>query len=189
MPTDERVEFGVTRTKCSCYGCVTNCRFIPGYLIPSDLGRLIPPGADPEEWARAHLRASPGAQFIRCYDDGSEEMMRVGTLVPAHNPDMSCHWLHDGRCEVHADAPFACAMFGCHLTVESSGPLSSQGINTIMDDNSAGGLYSRLWAMLNAEGLRSPSPDVKRVAMFRYMNGHQQRRQHVFPQLPQWPFG
>jgi len=37
-----------------------NCRFMPGFLIPADLTRIIPPGADPVIWAEANLLASPG---------------------------------------------------------------------------------------------------------------------------------
>jgi hypothetical protein len=36
----QRIEFGFTRTACSCDEDVLNCYFIPGYLIPDDLSRL-----------------------------------------------------------------------------------------------------------------------------------------------------
>ena len=32
-----RTEFGVPRTACGCEGCTSNCRHMPGYLIPADL--------------------------------------------------------------------------------------------------------------------------------------------------------
>ena len=36
----QRIEFGFTRTACSCDEDVLNCYFVPGYLIPDDLSRL-----------------------------------------------------------------------------------------------------------------------------------------------------
>jgi hypothetical protein len=169
--TENRVEFGAIRTKCSCSHCITNCKFIPGYLIPADLGRLIPPAGDPEEWARTHLRASPGAKLLRQHNDGRQEIIQIGTLVPAHNHDLSCHWLHDGRCEIHANAPFACAYFDCGQSKQYADELSLKGINAIIADHNANGLYSRLWTILWGAELRSPSPDVKRAAMAVYLDG------------------
>ena len=150
--------------------------YIPGYLIPSDLGRMIPPEADPEEWARTHLRASSGAKLLRLHRDGRNEVIRIVTLVPAHNPDLSCHWLHDGRCEIHSNAPFGCSFFDCRQSRQAADALSFDGLNAIIDDHNENGLYSRLWTMLwNAE-LRSLDPAIKRAALDTYWFGLQQQR-------------
>jgi hypothetical protein len=53
-----RTEFGVARASCACKECSFFCKVMPGRLIPADLARLIPPGADPFAWAREHLRAT-----------------------------------------------------------------------------------------------------------------------------------
>ena len=55
-----RTEFGAERTSCACEACRRCCRFLPAWLIPSDLERMIPAGADPSQWAEANLLASPG---------------------------------------------------------------------------------------------------------------------------------
>src|SRR5208337_1439820 len=60
-----RTEFGLERTACGCGACVTNCRFMPGFLIPSDLERMIPAGVDPYLWADKNLLASPGALVMK----------------------------------------------------------------------------------------------------------------------------
>jgi hypothetical protein len=161
IDTRPRVEFGAVRNRCGCRDCVTNCEHLPGYLIPADLGRLIPPDADPEAWARVHLRASPGAIVV---SHGTP--LRVPTLVPAPGTDgPACHWLEEGRCAVHADAPFACAFFDCKQSRARADDLSARGLMAIIRDHQAGGLYSRLWMMLWDGGLRTAGPTEKRAAM------------------------
>jgi Fe-S-cluster containining protein len=164
--TATRTEFGAARTTCSCKACAINCQYIPGYLIPADLPRLIPADADPEAWAREHLLASPGAVIMRVHLDGRREVGRVGTLVPAHVAgSLACHWFKGGRCEVHAIAPFGCAFFDAHQTREQSDARSEHGLKAIIADNAEGGLYARLWAMLHGAGLRAPDPGSRRAAM------------------------
>lgn len=144
---------------------------------------MIPVETDPEEWARVHLRASSGARMLRRYSD-REETIRIGTLVPAHNPDLSCHWLHDGRCEVHAIAPFGCAFFDCSQSKQYADDLSLNGLHAIVKDHDESGLYSRLWTTLWNEGLRSPEISVKRAALDDYYAELQQRKRRRRPPSP-----
>lgn len=167
-----RTEFGAARLVCACEACVTNCRFLPGYLIPSDLRRLVPAGAGLLSWAREHLRASPGATVLRLHADGRREVIRVPTLVPAHRDDLSCRWLEGDRCTVHAVAPFGCAFFACSQSRSESDALSSAGLAAIMADDEDAGVYRGVWYALWAEGLRSPEPAIKLAAMAAYMELH-----------------
>ena len=111
-----REEFGFTRTTCDCKACQTWCRHQPGFLVPSDLDRLIPAGEDPFVWAEEHLRASPG---YMAFVEG--QMVIAPSLVPTKKADGDCHWLRDGKCQVHAASPYGCAYltrtrpaFKCH---------------------------------------------------------------------------
>jgi hypothetical protein len=172
MPTFDRArtEFGAARLVCSCKTCVTNCRFLPGHLIPSDLRRLVPAGADLLPWAREHLRASPGTTVLRVYGDGRQELFRIPTLVPVHRDDLSCHWLEDDRCAVHAIAPFACAFFACSQSRSEADALSSAGLAAILaEDDEDAGVYRSVWYALWAEGLQSPEPATKLAAMAAHM--------------------
>jgi Fe-S-cluster containining protein len=184
MSTNERTEFGAVRTKCGCAACTANCECIPGYLIPDDLERMIPHEVykDAESlatWAREHLRASEGALIERHYTDGRRVRMRVGTLVPAHREGLSCHWLKDGRCEIHENAPFGCAFFDCNQTKAAADVLSSQGVTAIMQAHAEQGPYAVLWRLLWEEGLQSPSLLVKREALdARWEELRQQARRH-----------
>lgn len=86
-----RNEFGFGRTVCGCPDCVSNCRFIPGYLVPADLcrnGEQLAPGDDLLAWSRDHLLASPGAQVMR-----GGRVFRIRTLVPARRSDGACRFL------------------------------------------------------------------------------------------------
>jgi hypothetical protein len=155
-----RAEFGVVRTSCGCRACVRFCRFMPGYLIPADLPRMMG-DAEPMAWAREHLRASPGA-LMKNLKTG--QTFRVPTLVPVHREDGSCHYLVGRRCTVHAVSPFGCAMFGCRAKREEM--LANRGIHAVADAMAdAGSLYHRVRELLAREGLVSPGPEEKRAAL------------------------
>ncbi len=174
---EPRTEFGAARTECACKGCVTNCKFIPGYLIPADLDRLIPPDADPVSWACEHLRASPGAAVAKMTPEGPQ-YFRIPTLVPRHRDDLSCHWLDPEtlRCRVHADAPLGCAFFDCKQSQDEADALSSKGLVEIAKAFAEGERYAFLWTTLDAMGLVSPAPNVKREAMHRAMSQQHEQR-------------
>lgn len=154
----QRTAFGMPRTRCSCAECVAYCKFLPGYLIPEDLGRMVPAGADPVEWAMERLRASPGAVVA---DTSSGRRWRIPTLVPARAENGACVYLdeHD-RCRIHADAPFGCAFFDHRSRGEA---LSLQGLRAVAAAmNDPGSLYHRVWQALYAAGLMAPAPEAGR---------------------------
>ena len=155
-----RREFGIARTSCGCAECQLNCRHMPGMLIPSDLDRLapVPEGeAAVLAWAEANLLASPGALVAQ-----GGRTFRIPTLVPATKADGSCvHLGEDGRCAIHAVAPFGCAFFSC-------GPdpgIAGDGLREIARAHTAGGLYTRVWERLWLLGRRQERPDVLRERM------------------------
>lgn len=159
MESGPRTEFGVERASCSCRGCRRNCLYMPGFAIPSDLPRMIPPGADPLRWAETNLLASPGAKVMK---DG--EIFRIGTLVPATKPDGSCMHYQKRGCAIWETAPFGCAFFGCGAQAEDR--MTQLGLKQTWDaQRDPASLYSRIWHHLWATGKRQDGPEVTRARM------------------------
>jgi hypothetical protein len=146
-----RTEFGAARTSCDCKYCKVHCRHMPGYMIPSDLVRMIPVGADPVKWAEENLLASPGPLVM---SRETRETYRVPTLVPATKKDGSCKFLNaQGRCSIHAVSPFGCAFFDCNSNPLEASILSSEGVYAIQEDTKKrGSLYRRLVKHLKCIG-------------------------------------
>lgn len=143
-----RIELGFARTTCDCKTCSVFCEHMPGFLIPSDLERLIPVGEDPFAWAEEHLRASYGS-FVP-----SGGVVKVTpSLVPAKAVSGHCHWLKEGRCAVHENAPFGCAFLDQHMTDREAEKRSKAGRGARWDDFVDDGLYSRIWQHLAERGL------------------------------------
>lgn len=160
-----RTEFGATRKVCDCKMCATNCRFMPGYLIPADLTRMAPldQGMDMVlAWAETNLLASPGAVVMV-----SGQQHRLPTLVPRTKPDGSCiHLDSNNRCGIHAVSPFGCAFFDCKA---DDFDLSAKGLREIAREWTRPSWYSTIWAHLDKLGLRQVSGEVLRGRMREYM--------------------
>lgn len=161
-----RIEFGLERTTCACKSCTTNCRFMPGFLIPADLDRMIPVGADPLAWAEKNLLASPGALVQQ-----GAQRFRIPTLVPAVKMDGSCINLSpEGLCRIHEVSPFGCAFFDCG---PERNQLSHSGLNAVYEamfrvptfSSDAGNLYMRIWTHLAERGLTQKPAEVLRIWM------------------------
>jgi hypothetical protein len=154
-----RTEFGYLRTSCDCQVCQNNCRIMPGFLIPTDLGRLLPPSTDPFAWADENLLASPGALILR-----AGKLDRIRTLVPATKADGSCiHLTGCGRCAIHPVAPFGCAFFDCG---PERGQLSQHGLYEVLDAwQRRPTLYAALWDHLWANGRQQYPPEELRARM------------------------
>jgi len=153
----ERIEFGMPRTSCSCRECRRNCLYMPGFLIPTDLDRMIPQDVDPFEWADINLLASPGAIVIR-----AGQLARIPTLVPATKPDGSCIHYRQHRCQIHDTSPFGCAFFDCSGDPAQE-QLSHIGIRAVCV--SLDSLYARIWLHLWNAGRRQDGPEVIRERM------------------------
>lgn len=156
-----RTEFGMERTDCACEVCINNCRHMPGFLIPSDLERIIPPYVDSFKWAESNLLASPGALLMNSH---TGKTLRVGTLVPAVKADGSCiHLTVDERCAIHEISPFGCAFFDCRGLREN---LLQDGFLTIREaQGDPMSRYARIWAHLHHMGLVQLRAEVLRERM------------------------
>lgn len=156
-----RTEFGLARTVCACPDCSRNCRYIPGYLIPADLERIhhhLTPGQDLFAWAKHYLLASPGAKVMH-----KGQVFRIRTLVPARQPNGACTFLTtEGRCSIHAVAPYGCSFFDAHQLHTEADRRSLCGLQTIMEAWSKFDLYAHVWLMLNHAGLRATAPEICR---------------------------
>jgi hypothetical protein len=144
MPA-ERQAFGFTRTVCACAICQAPCHHIPGSLDVADLAGLCPAGQDLFAWAEEHLRALVDKGFP--------------TLVPARGSSGHCHWLFEGRCSVHAAAPFSCAFFDAHMSEAEIEGRSAATIRARREDAAANGLYTRVWLHLCQKNLIGRSGD------------------------------
>ena len=150
----KRMEFGAERTFCACSDCTIKCQHMPGYLIPADLDRMIPPTEDPFAWAEKNILASPGT--LVAYDG---RMFRIPTLVPAVRSSGACIHLTDGLlCNIHDNAPFGCAFFDCRTP--PAAPHIYEGMRAVARAWKEGHLYGRLWVYLNGLGLVQRSPEV-----------------------------
>jgi len=158
--TTERMQFGLPRTTCACQICKTNCEFMPGFLIPADLERMMPTDVDPMLWAEENLLASPGALVA---NSATGKTFRIGTLVPKTKPDGSCiHLNAEGLCQIHPVAPFGCSFFDCGP--ERNG-ISRDGLMAVLDAHRDNGLYAVIWRWLHARGDRQLAPEVLRERM------------------------
>lgn len=145
-----REEFGYKRTSCSCRKCSLWCEFVPGALGPSDLDRLIPAGQDPFHWAEQHLLASPGFQ-IR----SPQFTFSIPSLVPKRQENGHCHWLLNGRCEVHDESPYGCAFLSqCNQTAAHAAKVRCAGLEARGKAFEEDGLYARIWHHLWGMGLQ-----------------------------------
>jgi hypothetical protein len=129
---------------------------MPGFLIPADLGRMIPLGVDPLTWAESNLLASPGALVAR-----GTRVFRIPTLVPAVKRNGACIHHVDGMCAIHDVAPFGCAFFDCKTrdyTLSHRGLLQIAGADVESP-------YIQIWRHLRSKGLKSRPPETARAAM------------------------
>lgn len=169
IPLPVRNELGAERTQCACLNCAISCRYVPGFLLPSDLVRLS--GSNDllkmTEWAEAHLLASPGATVLRRDNTGKLHEMNIPTLVPARKPHSTeCHWLTpQGECAVHEDAPFACAFFDSHTDPDAQTELSKRALYLLLDESTHPSDYLIIWHHLSSLGKVAPSAKESRLRM------------------------
>jgi hypothetical protein len=154
-----RTEFGVERFACSCATCRDFCRYMPGFLIPADLGRMIPTDSEPFAWAETNVRASPGALVEK-----AGARFRIPTLVMRLTA-AGCVQYAEGQCQIHAVAPFGCAFFGCRSAASrlNTDVLSALGLRTVAEAwNDPESLYRRLWEHLAAKHLTQAGHEILR---------------------------
>ena len=162
----ERSELGYERTVCACIECINNCRHIPGYLIPADVGRIAHHLGFTSliEFAFKYLLASPGATVMQ-----AGHIFQIPTLVPRRKADGSCVFLDENnRCRIHEVSPYGCAFFDSHQPNAEANERSSRGLQeiakswSISQDNN---VYTALWQLLFAAGLRAIPAHIARAMM------------------------
>lgn len=158
--SDTRITFGFPRTECACTECTLNCRFIPGYLIPTDLTAMAAElGYDNLlSFALENLLASPGATVM-----ANGELFQIPTLVPARQANGACKFLTpENRCAIHAVSPYGCSHFDVHQSKTEADERSLRGLQAIAHEWKTGGLYARIWTILHAMKRDAPSPTKAR---------------------------
>jgi hypothetical protein len=168
---------------------------MPGYLVPADLGRMIPlecnrchrvmrdttacDGAcecgglihvcDPRTWAESNLLASPGALVLQ-----GGKPFRIHTLVPARQESGACiHFTDEGSCAIHLVAPFGCAFFGCDDYTAGKMMANHAALEDIYRAQlDRASLYCTIWEHLWSLGKRTPAPEVAR-ALMKKGDGHE----------------
>jgi len=126
------------------------CEHLPGYLVPSDLDRLIPSGEDPMLWAEQNLLASPGLQIKT-----PQFTLSIPSLVPKRQDNGHCQWLQDGECTVHENSPFGCAFLSqCRQTNAQAEKITDAGRAARAEAFEEDGLYAQIWKHLWEKGLR-----------------------------------
>ena len=145
-----REELGIKRVVYSCRKCSVWCEAQPGFLVPSDLHRLIPQGVDPFVWAEEHLRASPGLRVVT-----STGVLSIPSLVPKKQESGHCHWLKEGRCAVHENSPFGCAFLSqCSQSDAEAERILTAGRQARAEAFRTNDLYARIWTHLWDKSLR-----------------------------------
>jgi len=133
--------------------------FMPGFLIPAYLERLMPVDVNPFVWAEQNLLASPGALVM-----SGGQLYRVPTLVPAKKEDGSCIHYQQRGCAIWENSPFGCAFFGCGAQDEDK--MSNKGIMAVYRAHGdPASLYHRVWSYLWAAGKQQDAPEVSRERM------------------------
>ena len=138
---------------------------MPGMLIPADLDRMIPEGADPYEWAMVNLLASQGAIVMK---DG--KMFRIPTLVPAVKADGSCINLINGRCMIHEISPYGCAFFSCQDGDDELHLIKvSHALEPIQKAWHERGLYAQIWVHLAYYNKTQIAPEHLKAKIINYL--------------------
>lgn len=154
--SNERITFRFARTNCACEECALNCRFIPGYLIPTDLAALASYLGYENllTCALENLLASPGATVM-----AEGQVFQIPTLVPQRQLNGACTFLTaENRCAIHAVSPYGCSHFDVHQSHTEADTHSLAGLQAIAREWKTGGLYARIWTILHEMKRDAPSP-------------------------------
>lgn len=172
--SEARTTFGFNRTECACEECALNCRFIPGYLIPTDLAAIADHLGYENliTFALENLLASPGATVM-----ANGELFQIPTLVPARQANGACKFLTaDNRCAIHAVSPYGCSHFDVHQSNGEADERSLMGLSAIAREWNAGRLYAQLWAILHAIKRVTLTPQQARAFLHQAQNMTKEKR-------------
>lgn len=154
----ERTEYGFERTFGTSDEDILNCRIMPSFLVPADLDRMAAHDGytDIFQWGLNRLLASPGALVVY-----KGQTIRIRTLVPARAEKTGhCRWLSkNGRCKIHAVAPFGCAFFDAAMDTAEAQKRSQASLFDILQAWQGMTDYAGLWCLLFTQGKVAPSPE------------------------------
>lgn len=151
-----RKEYGFKRVKCACRRCQINCEYMPGYLVPEDVERIMKHLGydDPIAFARDNLRFSEDTIVKK-----GSTTYAIGTLVPRRQKGGSCKFLTpEGRCGIHEVSPFGCAFFGGKMSKDEEDQRAEVSLARIAHAHQRetySSLYVRLFTYLKSQGLRA----------------------------------
>ena len=140
------------RTTCACDKCVAACKHMPGFLAVDDLEAMLPEDLDadmgePDEWLRENFVASQGAKVLM-----GGRIQTIPTITPRLT-EQGCVFLQDGKCTVHAAAPFGCGWFDvCDDEGKGVDAKIRQAFNEIIEAFLADASYARAWQRLHDTG-------------------------------------
>jgi Fe-S-cluster containining protein len=120
------------RTTCACAECTQCCRDQPGYLRPGDLERIAAHRGETVAEASRFFWSSEGALVMNLQ---TGRQFRIRTITPRRERG-KCVFLDDqGRCTVHAVAPFGCAYFDTHMSGREGQTRSSWALREVQHDD------------------------------------------------------
>lgn len=156
------------RTHCDCKTCVACCQHMPGSLIPGDLELMLQhqkgDNVSPEEataWLLENFQASEGATAMKIVD-GQRQVFKIPTIVPRLT-EQGCVFLQEGKCQVHAVAPFACAYVDPHMNDTQANAHSQVTAQSQYEAWEQRNGYTKAWEILHAAGKIAP-PLLERKA-------------------------
>ena len=108
------------RTTCACKTCTQCCIDQPGPLAPGNLERIAEYLNASVDDIKHKFWASPGAVIKVTAPDGTQQVMRIGTITPKRVKTplgRRCIFLDENnRCSIHSVAPFGCAYLDTHMS-------------------------------------------------------------------------
>lgn len=120
------------RTECACQDCQQCCRVQPGHLLPGQMEQIAEYLGQSIAEVKPLFWASGGALVM---NSQTGRQFRIGTITPRYDRRRkACVFLTDeGRCRIHAVAPFGCAYFDTHQTADYGRQLSTWGLERIQE--------------------------------------------------------
>ena len=121
------------RTVCACAHDMANCRKMPGYLSTGDVERLATylEQTPAQLLASGRLEEGRGAVVMQSW---TGRTFRIRTIRPTLTASGCTFLTAEGRCAVHAAAPFGCAYFDVHMGPREAGRRSAWGLAALSDD-------------------------------------------------------
>ena len=123
-----------SRTICDCPQCQKCCHVQPGHLLPGQMEKIADYLKQTIEEVKQFFWASPGA-LVQSAKTGIQ--FRIGTITPKFDKHKkACVFLSDeGKCRIHAEAPYGCAFFdACKMSAAEGQKRAVWGMQQIMVD-------------------------------------------------------